>query len=113
MTPDAFRKLALAIPGAVEGGHMGHADFRREGKIFATLGSPTAAHAMIKLSPEEQTVVVAAEPATFAPASGAWGRAGSTIVDLAKARKTSLEPALHLAWEAAAPKPRVRSKKKA
>ena len=112
MTPEAFRKLALAIPGAVEGGHMGHPDFRRDGKIFATLGSPTEAHAMIKLPPEEQAVLVAAEPETFAPASGAWGRGGSTTIVLTKAKKASLEPALRLAWEAAVPRPRVRSKTK-
>ena len=39
-TPDDFRRIALSFPGAEEGGHMGHADFRVGGKIFATLGAP-------------------------------------------------------------------------
>ena len=33
MTPDAFRKLALQLPGTTEGEHMGHADFRVVGKM--------------------------------------------------------------------------------
>jgi hypothetical protein len=38
MTADEFRRLALSFPEVVEGSHMGHADFRVGGKIFATLG---------------------------------------------------------------------------
>ena len=33
-----FRQFALALPGAAEICHMGAADFRRNGRIFATLG---------------------------------------------------------------------------
>jgi hypothetical protein len=36
MTPDAFRKLALSYPNAVESSHMNHPDFRINGTIFAT-----------------------------------------------------------------------------
>jgi hypothetical protein len=41
MTPDEFRRLALALPEAVESEHMGHPDFRVRKKIFATLCRPT------------------------------------------------------------------------
>ena len=37
MTPDAFREIVLSQFGAVEGAHMGHADFRVNGRIFASL----------------------------------------------------------------------------
>jgi hypothetical protein len=37
VTPGSFRRLALAMPEAVEVGHMGHLDFPLGGK-FATLG---------------------------------------------------------------------------
>ena len=40
MTVDEFRKMALSLPEALEAAHMGHADFRVRGKIFATLGYP-------------------------------------------------------------------------
>jgi len=47
MTPEMFRELALQLPGASEGEHHGHADFRVGGKIFATLGYPTVEFATI------------------------------------------------------------------
>src|SRR5689334_4452292 len=39
MTPADFRRLALALEGAEEGSHMGAADFRVGGRIFATLAA--------------------------------------------------------------------------
>lgn len=53
MTPDAFRKLALALDGVEESAHMGHPDFRVRGKIFATLGAPDASFGMVKPTPEQ------------------------------------------------------------
>ena len=35
MLPDEVRALALMLPEASEGAHMGHPDFRVGGKIFA------------------------------------------------------------------------------
>jgi hypothetical protein len=37
MTADDFRDIALSMNGATEGSHMGHPDFRANGRIFATL----------------------------------------------------------------------------
>lgn len=74
MTPETFRNLALELPGASEGEHMGHADFRVRGKIFATLGFPTLEYAVVLLSPAEQALFVKAAPATFSPVKGGWGR---------------------------------------
>jgi len=65
MTPDGFRRLALSMPGAEEVGHMGHPDFRVCAKIFATLGYPDAAWAMVKLTPEQQEACVNEEPDVF------------------------------------------------
>ncbi len=59
MTADQFRKLALRLPEALEGEHMGHPDFRVGGKIFATLG-PRGDWGMVKLTPEQQAVFVGA-----------------------------------------------------
>ncbi|MEI9963532.1 MAG: MmcQ/YjbR family DNA-binding protein [Caulobacteraceae bacterium] len=74
MTADDFRRLALALPEAIEASHMGHPDFRVRGKIFATLGA-AADRGMVKLTPEQQEVVVSAEPAVFAPSRAAGGAA--------------------------------------
>jgi hypothetical protein len=97
MTPEEFRKIALALPETEERSHMGHPDFRVRGKIFATLGSPNAEWGMVKLAPDEQLVLVAAMPDVFAPAAGAWGRQGSTLVRLERADAASVLEAMILA----------------
>ena len=82
MTPERFRQLALDLPGAEEGAHQGHADFRAGGKIFATLG-PVETWGMVKLTPDEQERVCADDPEAFEPIPGAWGKQGCTRVRLA------------------------------
>jgi hypothetical protein len=109
MTTDAFRRRALALPGAIESEHMHHPDFRIENRIFATLGSPDAAWGMVKLPPDEQQKLVEAMPEAFQPAAGAWGRQGSTLVRLEKAKPQVLTYALEMAWRMAQAKP-VRKK---
>jgi len=94
MTPAQFRALALSLPGANEGAHMGHADFRVGGKVFATLGYRNEDWGMVKLPPEMQEMYVAAEPDVFTPVKGAWGRRGSTSVRLDAATRRKLEGAL-------------------
>ena len=104
MTPDEFRRLALGLRGACEGAHMGHADFRVGGKIFATLGWPDEGFAMVKLAPEEQEMYRSIDPAAFAPIKGAWGRRGATEVRLPVAAPASVQGALSAAWRRVAPK---------
>jgi hypothetical protein len=83
MTPGQFRKLALRIPGVTEGAHQGHADFRANGRIFATLGYPDDSWGMLKLSPTDQALYLERYPESFERAPGAWGGRGSTLVRLA------------------------------
>ena len=99
MTPAEFRRLALGLDGSVEGEHMGTADFRVGGKIFATLGYPDEHHATLMLSTEDQSVLVRRHAKAFTPASGAWGRSGSTSVVLKHAPKRAVKIALEAAWE--------------
>jgi hypothetical protein len=110
LTPDDFRRLALACDGAVEGAHMGHADFRVHGKIFATLGAPDPAWGMVKLLPDEQALLLEAVPAAFKPAAGAWGRAGCTLVRLEAIDATTLESAITAAWRNVPAKPARRKR---
>lgn len=98
MTADEFRKLALSFPDTEEHAHMSHPDFRVGGKIFATLGHPDGEWAMVALTPEEQHNYLTTAPDVFSPASGAWGRQGSTMVRLRAAKKTLLKKALEAAW---------------
>jgi len=94
---DDFRRLALALPGAIEGAHMGHADFRVRKKIFATLGAPDTQWGMVKLAPEQQELFMRVD-AAFTPAKGAWGRQGCTLVRLDAVRADLLHDALTAAW---------------
>ena len=104
MTIARFRKIALALPEAVEGAHHGKADFRVGKRVFATLGYPDDTWGMVKLTPEQQTVLADAEPDVFRPVPGAWGKSGNTNVLLAKADQTTLRSALMMAWRNVAPK---------
>ena len=79
MTADDFRRLALTLPEAVEQGHMGHPDFRVGGKIFAGLDH-SGARATVKLTPDQQDVLMSAEPDMFTPCNGAWGVKGGIKV---------------------------------
>ena len=97
MTPAAFRKLALSFEGAVEGAHGGHADFRSGGKVFATMGYPDDRHAMVKLTPDQQRLLVDAEPAMFLPVRGGWGLRGATNVRLAAVDAKTARSALTMA----------------
>jgi hypothetical protein len=108
MTPADFRRLALALPEAVESAHMNHPDFRVGGKIFATLGYPEEGWGMVKLTPAQQAEYVAAEPHIFVPVKGAWGKRGCTSVDLELATPKTLRQALRDAWRNIAPKRLVR-----
>jgi hypothetical protein len=104
MTPAAFRKLALELPETEERAHMAHPDFRVANKIFATLGYPDSAWAMVKLPLEQQHNFVATYPAIFEPVPGGWGRKGATRIILAKADAGTVRLALTAAWRNTAPK---------
>ena len=82
---------------------MAHPDFRVGGKIFATLGSPNADWGMVQLMPEQQEDFMTLGPDAFKPASGAWGRNGSTLVRLDAVPGDLLETALQAAWRRRAP----------
>ena len=97
MTPAAFAKLAIALEGASAGAHGGHPDFRADGKLFASLGHAGAPSAMVKLTPEQQDVLVAAEPAIFKAVNGTWGLRGYTTVHLPAADPTTMKSALAMA----------------
>lgn len=104
MSPDDFRRLALALPEAVEQQHQGHPDFRVGGKVFASLG-PREAWGMVAVTPDEQAALMDDDPDAFEPFAGAWGRRGCTKVLLdADPDEGRVRDALRAAWRARAPK---------
>lgn len=94
-----FRRIALSLPGAEEGSHMGAADFRVGGRIFATLASQNEGFGNLMLTPEQQADFVAEEPDVFVPVTGGWGRDGATHIRLAAANEDLLTGALRAAWQ--------------
>jgi hypothetical protein len=108
VTPDDFRQLALSLPEAAESAHMNHPDFRVRNKIFATLGYPSEGWAMVKVTLNQQKLLVRQYPDAFAPVKGGWGRRGATTVHLRAAKKSIVRKALTAAWCNTAPKPLLR-----
>ncbi len=94
-----FRRLALQLPGAQEGSHMGAVDFRVGGRIFATLASQDQGYGNLMLTPEQQAAFVAEAPDLFLPVAAGWGRMGATHIRLALASEDVLAGALHTAWK--------------
>jgi hypothetical protein len=94
-----FRRIALSLDGAEEGSHMGAADFRVGGRIFATLASQSQGYGNLKLTPEQQAAFVEELPDVFVPIAGGWGRMGMTHIRLAEANEDVLVGALRTAWK--------------
>lgn len=104
MTIDEYRRIALAQPEAIESSHMNHPDFRVRNKIFATIYSVERQEGMVKLTPKQQREFMKEHPKVFSPAAGAWGRNGSTIVNIEIAKNDVVERAMRCAWCNTAPK---------
>ena len=98
MNAKDFRRIALSFEGAEEGSHMGHADFRVGGRIFATLASQDKGYGNLMLTLEEQKSFVEELPEIFLPIAGGWGRMGMTHIRLAAANEDVLRGALQVAW---------------
>jgi hypothetical protein len=105
-----FRRIALGMTGAIESAHMGHPDFRVNGRTFATIHSDHQG-GMVKLPPDEQQKFVGEHPAAFAPENGAWGRAGCTKVQFDSVDEDTLGEAMTLAWRNASGMPPAKAAK--
>lgn len=96
-----FRALALVLPQVEEKSHFGKADFRVRNKIFAGFTADGVAY--VKLTPEQQEMICAAEP-IVSPIKGGWGRQGWTAIDHENADRILLESLLLTAWRNVAAK---------
>jgi hypothetical protein len=99
MNANDFRRIALSFEGSEEGSHMGSADFRVGGRIFATLAAVKQGYGNLMLTPEQQQAFVQELPAVFLPVHGGWGSNGATHVRLSEVSKDVLEGALRTAWK--------------
>jgi hypothetical protein len=99
MNAQDFRRIALSLEGVEEGSHMGAADFRVGGRVFATLASQDQGYGNLMLTPEVQAQFVADAPNIFIPIAGGWGRMGSTHIRLSEASEDLLSGVLQTAWK--------------
>jgi hypothetical protein len=93
-----FRRLALALPGAVESSHMNHPDFRLNNQIFATLSAQEKGCGVLKLTLEQQSAFIADQAHIFSPVQGGWGRMGMTYLHLDQADESIMAGALKTAY---------------
>jgi hypothetical protein len=94
-----FRRLALALPEAVESSHMNHPDFRLNNQIFATLSGQEKGCGVLKLTLEQQAAFVTDQPHIFSPVQGGWGRMGMTYIQLDQADESIMAGALKTAYQ--------------
>jgi hypothetical protein len=100
LTSAQARKLALALPDAVEQDHHGRPSFRVAGKIFATLWD--AEHMNVML--DEGGIVMAVQEHPETCSEVMWGkRLAAVRVDLPAAEPALLGQLLREAWELRAP----------
>lgn len=94
-----FRELALALPEAEEGAHMGHPDFRVRNRIFASLTADEKRGA-VRCEAANVDALARSDPATY---RDAWG--GRWLgIDLAHAPDAAVAGLLEDAWRLVAPK---------
>lgn len=91
--------MALSLPEAHEGAHMGHADLRVRDKVFASLPNDRGT-AAVKISPASLDALVRADPETF---RNAWG--GRWVgVRLDRVSRDVMRELLRDAWAMTAPR---------
>lgn len=101
MSSDEARRLALALPEAVEEDHHGRPSFRVAGKIFATLWDESHLNVML----DEDGIRTAIHAYPEACTEVWWGRRlAAARVDLGHADAEMLSNLLADAWETKAPK---------
>jgi hypothetical protein len=103
MTQAEFRDLALGFPESLQGSHFDVTDFRVKGRIFATLREADG-RTVLKLSPDEQQLLMETSPGMFEPVKGSWGQKGWTKVLLDRADQATVRHAMTMAWKSVAPR---------
>lgn len=102
MTAEDARRLALALPNAIEQDHHGRPAFRVAGKIFATIWDERTMNVMV----DEPGIRTAVDEHPDWCSRCYWGkRLAAVAVDLPRARERELRELLGDAWEGKAGRP--------
>ena len=104
MTVEQIRKLALALPEAIEQEHWGNPSFRVRGRIFATV--PDGGNLNVMIDPFEVDAVVRENSESCEELW--WGKKLRGVhVSLRGAAPEMVEALLEAAWRRKAPKRRL------
>lgn len=94
---EEYQKMALSLAEATEQDHFDNPSFRVNNKIFGTYWEKDD-KAMLRLSPEDQSVFCAYDENIFYPVKGKWGLQGATFVNLKLVKKKMFKDALNCAY---------------
>lgn len=98
ISKDAFRKLALPLPDAVEQPHFEKISFSINKKIFTTLDF-TNGLAVVKLSEIDQSIFCNFDSTIIYPVKGSWGKKGWTTIELKRIKKNMLIESLSTSYK--------------
>ncbi len=102
-SPAEFRAIALSMPQAHEGSHFDVTDFRVANRIFATWREDRQ-QAVLKLTPDDQSMLLETMPNVLSRIPGGWGAKGWSRLDLPTASDDEVRHLITLAWRTVAPK---------
>ena len=104
MTPDALRKIALALPEAREAPHFHRTSFRVGTKIFATM-TPEGDEAMVRVAPQSRVRALLSDDPDVFFSYGTWTtKNGALGVRLRDVDTKTMKTLLRDAWRQIAPK---------
>jgi len=108
MTAEEVRAIVASLPGAAEGSHQGHPDFRVGKSIFASL-SANEERAVVRIPPPLGDSLVAQDAETFRIVSGMGGMSWVSV-QLARTTSEELRPLFEIAREQIVEKPSRKKK---
>ena len=103
ISPAAYRAIALSMPHAAQGSHFEAVDFRVANRIFATWREDRQ-QAVVKLTPEDQAMMMETMPGVLSRLPGGWGLKGWTKLHLDAASEEEVRHAMTVAWRTVAPR---------
>ncbi len=102
-SPADYHAIALSMPHATQGSHFEAVDFRVADKIFATWREDRR-QAVVKLTPDDQALMLETMPGLLSRLPGGWGLKGWTRLHLDAASEDEVRHLLTVAWRTVAPK---------
>jgi hypothetical protein len=99
--------LILSLPEAEQSSHFGTVDFRVRGKIFAS--HPKPGRLVLKLSIEQQEMLLETVSEVFAKLPHKWGDKGWTSASIPDLDESTARSVLRMAWGNVAPRSVVKN----